>query len=513
MRAGQDSRRPRPRGRGGRELERRAHVRDQHRLRPLRLEDDPAGAVRGAPAPPAAQPRVRRGGAVSGRGRPRGHAPAREHARQGDVGDRARDGGAAPRVPEPRRAPAGPEPRVGRRVRATSRRSRTSRFRSSARASRPSRASCSPVTRLSRAWASNRSRLRAKEGLSLINGTQFMSAMGALGCVRARRLAAAADIACALSLEALQGSKVAFRPEIQALRPFPGQIDSAANVLRLVDGSAIIEAHRWCDKVQDAYSLRCAPQVHGASRDLIAYAEGVVAIEVNAATDNPLVFVESRELVSNGNFHGQPVAYALDTMKIAVTELAIDLRAARRAADEPVALGRPAGVPHAGRRAQLRVHDPPVRGRIARQRRTRCSRIPRASTRSRRAPARRITSPWGTPPGSRTGRCSRTAERALAIELLAAAQGDRVPRAARAGRGDARGARAIRALSAAVVEDRSISRATSSASPRRSATVRSARRSRQRSESSHERRDARRDWSSELCRRPRARSGRRAAPS
>src|SRR6266581_2663928 len=114
-------------------------------------------------------------------------------------------------------------------------------------------------------------RLAAKEGLSLVNGTQFMAAMGALGLVRARRLAQAADLACAQSLEALQGSRTSFIPQIHTLRPLRGQADSAANVLRALEGSAIIEAHRWCDKVQDAYSLRCAPQVHGASRDLLDY--------------------------------------------------------------------------------------------------------------------------------------------------------------------------------------------------------------------------------------------------
>src|SRR5207253_8581686 len=116
-------------------------------------------------------------------------------------------------------------------------------------------------------------RLEAKEGLSLVNGTQFMAAYGALGLVRARRLAKVADIACALSLEALQGSRTSFLPQIHRLRPLRGQGDSAANILRLIEGSAINEAHRWCDKVQDAYSLRCAPQVHGASRDLLDYVE------------------------------------------------------------------------------------------------------------------------------------------------------------------------------------------------------------------------------------------------
>jgi histidine ammonia-lyase len=165
-------------------------------------------------------------------------------------------------------------------------------------------------------------RLAAKEGLSLINGTQFMASFLSLGLVRARRLTRAADIACAMSLEALQGSRTSFLPQIHALRPLRGQGDSAANVLRLLEGSAINEAHRWCDKVQDAYSLRCAPQVHGASRDLLDYGEYTVSVELNAATDNPLVLVADESLVSNGNFHGQPLAFALDALAMAVAELA-----------------------------------------------------------------------------------------------------------------------------------------------------------------------------------------------
>jgi histidine ammonia-lyase len=165
-------------------------------------------------------------------------------------------------------------------------------------------------------------RLQAKEGLSLINGTQFMAAMGALGLVRARRLAKAADFACALSLEALQGSRLSFIPQVHDLRPLRGQSASAANVLRLLEDSAINESHKWCDKVQDAYSLRCAPQVHGASRDLLDYVGYTVGVELNAATDNPLVLVEEGELVSNGNFHGQPLAFALDALAMAVAELA-----------------------------------------------------------------------------------------------------------------------------------------------------------------------------------------------
>jgi len=164
-------------------------------------------------------------------------------------------------------------------------------------------------------------RLASKEGLSLVNGTQFMAAMGALGVVRARRLAKAADIACALSLEALQGSRTSFAAAIHRARPLKGQGESAANVWELLDGSAIIESHRWCDKVQDAYALRCAPQVHGASRDLLDYVAATVAVELNAATDNPLVLLDEGEIVSAGNFHGQPLAFALDALAMATAEL------------------------------------------------------------------------------------------------------------------------------------------------------------------------------------------------
>jgi histidine ammonia-lyase len=165
-------------------------------------------------------------------------------------------------------------------------------------------------------------RLASKEGLSLINGTQFMCAMAALGTVRARRLVVTADLACTLSLEALQGSRTSFDPAIHRSRPLKGQQDAAANMRRLLDGSEIIESHRWCDKVQDAYSLRCAPQMHGACRDLLDYVAATVATELNAATDNPLVLVEEGEIVSAGNFHGQPLAFALDALALAVSEVA-----------------------------------------------------------------------------------------------------------------------------------------------------------------------------------------------
>jgi histidine ammonia-lyase len=186
-------------------------------------------------------------------------------------------------------------------------------------------------------------RLAAKEGLSLVNGTQFMGAFAALGIVRARRVAKAADVSCALSVEALQASRTSFLPQVHKLRPLPGQAASAANVLRLLDDSAIVESHRWCDRVQDAYSLRCAPQVHGASRDLLDYVERTTAVELNAATDNPLVLVDEETLLSNGNFHGQALGFALDALAMATSELgSISERRIERLVNPALSEGLPA---------------------------------------------------------------------------------------------------------------------------------------------------------------------------
>jgi histidine ammonia-lyase len=165
----------------------------------------------------------------------------------------------------------------------------------------------------------------AKEGISLVNGTQCMTSVGALALLDAESANRIVDITGALSLEALKGTPRAFDPRISAARPHPGQARSARNLARLLAGSGIVESHRDCGKVQDPYSLRCMPQVHGATRDALLYARGVLEIEASSATDNPLVFIdgpEGDELVSGGNFHGQPVALALDFAGIATAELA-----------------------------------------------------------------------------------------------------------------------------------------------------------------------------------------------
>jgi histidine ammonia-lyase len=162
----------------------------------------------------------------------------------------------------------------------------------------------------------------AKEGISLVNGTQCMTAIGALALLEAEEAARLADVVGALSLEALKGTPRAFDPRIHAVRPHAGQAASARNLARLLAGSGIVESHKHCGKVQDAYSLRCMPQVHGATRDALAYAHRVLEIEASSATDNPLVFADAGEMISGGNFHGQPVALALDFAGIAAAELA-----------------------------------------------------------------------------------------------------------------------------------------------------------------------------------------------
>ena len=165
-------------------------------------------------------------------------------------------------------------------------------------------------------------RLEAKEGLSLLNGTQGMLSVGAVALARAECLVDTADVAAGLSLDALKGTPTAFDPRIQHVRPFPGQAVTAENLRKMNAGSEIRQSHLHCARVQDAYSLRCSPQVHGAIRDTLSFARQTFAIEMNSATDNPLVFVKEREVLSGGNFHGQPLALVLDYMAIALTELA-----------------------------------------------------------------------------------------------------------------------------------------------------------------------------------------------
>lgn len=188
-------------------------------------------------------------------------------------------------------------------------------------------------TRMSGAEALRRTGLKplvpeAKEAISLINGTQAMLAVGSLALLQAENLAATADVIGAMSLDALHGTDVAFDERIHAARPHAGQIKVAANLRRLITGSRIRESHKDCGRVQDAYSLRCIPQVHGAVRDTLEFCRRTFEIEMNSAVDNPLVFTRGKkedaegDVISGGNFHGQPLAFALDYMAIALTALA-----------------------------------------------------------------------------------------------------------------------------------------------------------------------------------------------
>jgi histidine ammonia-lyase len=165
-------------------------------------------------------------------------------------------------------------------------------------------------------------RLESAEGLALVNGTQVMTAIGALSVHDARQLSRLTDIAASMTLEVLMGSRTEFNPKIHQVRPHPGQIAAAANMERITRASEIISSHSDCSRVQDAYTLRCSPQVHGATKDAIAYCRRVVETELNASTGNPLIFAESEEFLLGGNFHGQPVALAMDFLGIAVAELA-----------------------------------------------------------------------------------------------------------------------------------------------------------------------------------------------
>src|SRR5881275_2762268 len=298
--------------------------------------------------------------------------------------------------------------------------------------------------------------LEAKEGLSLVNGTQFMAAFGALALARARRLVRAADIACSLSVEALQGSRTSFLPQIHAARPLRGQIDSAANVLMLLEDSAINEAHRWCDKVQDAYALRCAPQVHGASRDLFDYIDYTVSTELNSATDNPLVLVEDGILVSNGNFHGQPLAFALDALAMAVSELAdIAERRVERLVNPSLSGGLPAFLTGDGGLNSGFMIPQYVAASLVSENKVLSHPASVDSIPTSAGQEDHVS--MGNASGLKAWQVLANAERVLAIELLAGVQGVEFLAPLQPGRGVRAARERIRALSPRLRDDRQLS--------------------------------------------------------
>jgi histidine ammonia-lyase len=297
--------------------------------------------------------------------------------------------------------------------------------------------------------------LVAKEGLSLINGTQFMAAQCALALVRARRVARAADCACALSLEALQGSRTSFIPAVHELRPLRGQAAAARNVLRLLDGSAIIESHRWCDKVQDAYSLRCAPQVHGASRDLLDYVEYTVGTELNSATDNPLVLVETEQLVSAGNFHGQSLAFSLDALAMAVAELAnISERRIERLVNPNLSDGLPAFLTTDGGLNSGFMIPQYVAASLVSENKSLCHPASVDSIPTSAGQEDHVS--MGNAAGLKAWQVVANSERAVAIELLAATQAVEFLAPLEPGRGTRAMHDAVRALSPRLRDDRSL---------------------------------------------------------
>jgi histidine ammonia-lyase len=258
-----------------------------------------------------------------------------------------------------------------------------------------------------------------------------------------------------MSVEALQGSMQGFRPEIQALRPLRGQGESAANVLRLLDGSTVMVSHRWCGRVQDAYSLRCAPQVHGAARDLLGYVEETVTVELNAATDNPIVLVDSGEIVSAGNFHGQPVAFALDALAMAASELAsISERRTERLVNPALSEGLPAflasdGGLNSGFMIPQYVAASLVSENKALAHPASVDSIPTSAGQEDHVS-------MGNAAGLKAWQVLANAERALAIELLAGAQAVEFLAPLQPGAGTDAARRHVRTLSARVTEDRSL---------------------------------------------------------
>jgi histidine ammonia-lyase len=192
-------------------------------------------------------------------------------------------------------------------------------------------------------------RLQAKEGLALLNGTHFMTALGTLAIQDTYKLLRLSDVTGAMSLEALMGTNAAFDARIHALRPHDGQAASAANLRALTADSAIIASHHDCTRVQDAYSLRCMPQVHGAAREALAFARGILERELGSVTDNPLVFAADREVLSGVNFHGEPLGLAFDTLAIGLAQLGgIAERRIDRLVNPLVSEGLPAFLSPAG---------------------------------------------------------------------------------------------------------------------------------------------------------------------
>jgi len=300
-------------------------------------------------------------------------------------------------------------------------------------------------------------RLEAKEGLALLNGTQAMHAVGGLSILRAQRLAIVADVAGAMSLEALKGTPAAFDPRLQEARPHPGQRAVANHLLSLLQGSEIRESHRKDDpRIQDAYSLRCMPQVHGAVRDALSHCADVLLIESGSATDNPLVFAETGDVISGGNFHGAPLGLALDYAAIALTDLmSISERRIDRLVNPDLNEGLPAFLArHPGTQSGFMIaHVAAV------------SLLNEAKVLAHPASIDNVPTSGGKEDHVSMGMTSALklrsivdlAENLLAIELLASAEALEHRRPLKAGRGVERAFAALRKIAPPLAQDRSLS--------------------------------------------------------
>jgi len=297
--------------------------------------------------------------------------------------------------------------------------------------------------------------LEPKEGLSLLNGTEGMLSFGVLGSERAHLILDAADIACALSVEALLGSASPFAPEIQALRPHPGQGHSAERIRAALAGSEIVASHRddLAHAVQDAYSLRCAPQVHGAVRDVLGHADGVFERELASVVDNPLVFPETGEVVSGGNFHGQPLAFALDFMAIAIAEIA---SISERRTDRILDPDRSSGLPpflstHPGLNSGFMIAQYTAAALVAENRvlshPASVDSVPTSGLQEDH-----VSMGWGA--GRKLGTVLDNAAWVVAVELLCAAEGTRHRSPLRPGVGTAAAVAAIREVVEPLDHDR-----------------------------------------------------------
>src|SRR6266446_2113000 len=316
--------------------------------------------------------------------------------------------------------------------------------------------------RMSSAEALRRARLtplelEAKEGLALLNGTQAMHAVGGLALLRAQRLARVADVAGAMSLEALKGTPAAFDLRLQDARPHPGQKAVAEHLLSLLEGSEIRQSHIEGDpRVQDAYSLRCMPQVHGAVRGALAHCEDVLLIESASATDNPLVFAESGEVISGGNFHGAPLALGFDYAAIAIADM---MGMSERRTDRLLNPDKNEGLP------AFLAREPGVQSGFMTAHVVAASLVNEARVLAHPASIDNITTSGGKEDHVSMGMTSALKLRAivdlaanlLAIELLAAAEGLEHRRPLKAGVGVERAFAAVRKIASPLTEDRALS--------------------------------------------------------